>query len=66
LALGLFYSILLLNTGHVSEGKAVASVILFAIVGAATVLFFSAPQKWTAALVQGLPALIGLILLSFL
>ncbi|EQC43851.1 DUF1304 domain-containing protein [Bacteriovorax sp. Seq25_V] len=57
LALGLFYSLYLGN----GMGIFLARYILFVILGAAFVLFASAPKKYIPALIQGLPALAGII-----
>jgi putative membrane protein len=67
LAIGLFYSLYLLNTGSVESGKAIASFILLTIASAGVVLFLSSPDKLAAAIVQSAPALIGfaLLLISF-
>lgn len=64
LALGLFYSTYLLSTGAIETGKILASFILLTIVGAGVVLFLSTPKK-LPAIIQAVPALIGLILLQF-
>ncbi len=65
LALGLVYAAILLHTGQAEAGKILARFILLSITGAGAVLFFSARQKYAAALVQSVPALIG-FLTSFL
>ncbi len=66
LALGLFYSIYLLRSGSIESGRMLASFILLSISGAGLVLFLSARGKVVPALVQGVPALLGFILLQVL
>jgi putative membrane protein len=63
LALGLLYSFFLIYFKKKSSGVLLCSFILLTIVGAGIVLFFSAPQKYLAALIQTVPALLGLIFL---
>lgn len=65
LALGLFYSLLLLNTSEQEMGELLASFILVTIFGAGLVLYVSVPQKYLAALIQAVPALLGFLLLYF-
>jgi putative membrane protein len=64
LALGLFYSLFLLHGEYRESGKILASFILLLIVGAGVVLFASAPKKYPAAIMQAVPALLGLIALT--
>lgn len=64
LALGLFYSVYLLKSGQVISGHLLASFILLTITGAGIVLYLSEPKKINAAIVQGIPALIGFLLLQ--
>ena len=64
LALGLFFAIYLFQSGgsqpaNVESGIMIARVILLSIIGAGAVLFASAPQKYPAALIQAVPALIA-------
>lgn len=65
LAFGLFYSLYLLNFDQVLEGKTLASFILWTITWAGVVLAYSVPGKMRVAMIQGLPALIGVIFLYF-
>ena len=62
-ALGLLYSLYLINTEKVEKGVTLASFILISIIGAGVVLYFSAPEKYIAAAIQALPALLGVICL---
>ena len=63
LAFGLFYSLYLLNTSSLLQGKTLALFILLTIFGAGVVLAFSAPQSRVAAMIQAGPALVGAVLL---
>ena len=63
-AIGLFYSLFLINFKDQNEGRVLASFILISIVGAGVVLYASQPQKLSAALIQAIPALIAVISLK--
>lgn len=65
LALGLLYSLVLVYGNQFESGIVLARFILLTVFGAGLVLLASAPKKFSAALVQGIPALIGFVL-SFL
>jgi len=64
LAIGLIYSIFLLFKGNVERGVTLASFILLTITGAGLVLYISVPEKFSAALIQAIPAIIALITLK--
>lgn len=66
LAFGLFYVVYLLATAKLLQAKVLGGFILLTIVGAGLVLYFSAPGKEVPAMVQALPALIGVVLLALL
>lgn len=61
LALGLFFSLFLLNSEQTDKGVLLSSFILLTIIGAGVVLLYSSPKSYPAALLQSLPALIALI-----
>lgn len=64
LAIGLLYSIFLLFKGNVEKGVTLASFILLTIIGAGLVLYISVPAKFSAALIQAVPAVIALTALK--
>ncbi len=66
LALGLIYSIYLLYSGLVEQGKVLAGFILLAITGAGVVLGLSSPKKRAAAAIQAGPALLAFIFLQLM
>lgn len=61
LALGLFFSLFLLNTNQSEKGILLSSFILLTIISAGVVLLYSSPKSYPAALLQSLPALTALI-----
>lgn len=61
LALGLFFSLFLLNSNQIEKGVILSSFILLTIFGAGIVLICSSPKSYPAALLQSLPALTALI-----
>ena len=65
LALGLLYSMFLINTGQIESGKVLANFILLLIVGAGVILAISAPKKYVAAITQAVPALLGILFIFF-
>lgn len=66
LALGLVYSLFLLHRGRAESGILLAQFILLSLASAGVVLFVSAPEKYPAALVQAVPATLGLVSSFFL
>lgn len=64
LAFGLFYALFQINFRKKESAILLASFILITIFCAGGVLLASAPQKWSASLMQSMPALIGLIFLQ--
>ncbi|MEO5667412.1 MAG: DUF1304 domain-containing protein [Bdellovibrionota bacterium] len=66
LGIGLFYSIYLIHSGDIKTGLLLSRFALLTIIGAGTVLLISSPEKYIAALMQLVPAVIGLGLSFFL
>lgn len=66
LAIGLFFSLFLLQGTHVESGQILAGFILSVITGAGVVLFISSPKSYPAAILQSLPAVLGLLSLFYL
>ncbi len=59
LAFGLFFSLFLFSRNNIESGKVLAEFILLLITGAGIVLYISSPKKYSAAILQSLPAFLG-------
>ena len=62
-AIGLILSLYLIHSGKKEAGVWLASFILLSISGAGVVLYLSTPDKLTASLIQGPPAILAFTLL---
>ena len=65
LAFGLFFALYLFQVERIIEAQILAYFILWTIVGAGAVLFISSRNSRVAAMIQGLPALLGIVCLYF-
>lgn len=65
LALGIFVGTFMVNSGGLAEGRVLICFAGASMVGASCVLFFSQRKLFRAALIQGFPPLLGLVLLFF-
>jgi len=66
LALGLLYSLFLVHGDRMESGTLLARAILLMLTGAGVVLLVSVPKKYSAALVQAVPAFLGFVSSFFL
>jgi putative membrane protein len=63
LALGSAYGVYCLNTGSETVGATLSVFTCLSMLGAGLALLYSKRKLWTAALIQGLPPLLGIAFL---